>query len=303
MKRVILTGATGAIGNALIRALIADGTEVLVLAREGSARNATLPQSPLVTIRYCDLKGLADLMPIEGDAPYDVFYHFAWDGTTGQARNDMYLQNQNVRYALDAVCAAHRFGCHTFIGAGSQAEYGRVEGMLRPDTPTYPEMGYGIGKLCAGMMTREACHAIGMRHVWVRILSIYGPYDGKQSMVMSTVQKLLDGVTPSFTKGEQKWDYLYSADAARAFVMVGEKGRDGRVYVLGSGVARPLCEYIGEIRDVVAPEAALGLGEVPYAPRQVMHLQADISALREDTGWEPEYAFAEGMRELLSQWK
>ena len=81
---------------------------------------------------------------------WDVFFHFAWLGTTGAARNDMYLQNQNVRYALDAVAAAKRFGCHAFIGAGSQAEYGQVEGLLTPETPAFPEMGYGIGKLCAG---------------------------------------------------------------------------------------------------------------------------------------------------------
>ena len=80
----------------------------------------------------------------------------------------MHLQNKNVEYALDAVEAAKRFGCHTFIGAGSQAEYGRVEGLLKPDTPTFPEMGYGIAKLCAGHMTRKHAYQLGMNHIWVR---------------------------------------------------------------------------------------------------------------------------------------
>ena len=302
MKRVIITGATGAIGNALIRELIAQNIEVLVLAREGSARNATIPKSPLVTVRYCDLAGLSTLQK-EDDRTYDVFYHFAWDGTVGEARNDMYLQNRNVAYALDAVHAAKRFGCHTFIGAGSQAEYGRVEGMLTPDTPTHPEMGYGIGKLCAGLMTREECHALGMHHIWVRVLSIYGPFDGMKSMIMSTVKNFKDGIAPKFTKGEQKWDYLYSGDAARAFRLLGQKGIDGKVYVLGSGEARPLAEYIREIRDAAAPDAPLTLGEIPYGPRQVMHLQADISALREDTGWEPVCSFREGMEALMKAWQ
>ena len=298
MKKVIISGATGAIGMALIRELTEAGIGVLVLAREGSARNDRLPRGPLVEVRYCALEELSSLEN-EKNEKYDAFYHFAWDGTTGAARNDMYLQNRNVRYALDAVGAAKRFGCEVFIGAGSQAEYGRVEGLLTPDTPTRPEMGYGMGKLCAGLMTREAAHALGMRHVWVRILSIYGPYDGAGSMVASTVSKLLAGEAPKFTKGEQMWDYLYSGDAAVALCLIAEKGRDGAIYPLGSGKVRPLAEYIADIRDVVAPGFPLTFGEIPYAERQVMHLQADISSLQADTGWAPRQEFKQGIAEIL----
>ena len=232
---------------------------------------------------------------------YDVFYHFAWAGTTGAARNDMYLQNQNVRYALDAVAAAKRFGCQLFIGAGSQAEYGRVEGLLRPDTPTFPEMGYGIGKLCAGQMTREYAHQLGMEHIWVRILSVYGPNDGTQSMVMSTILKLKNGEVPEFTKGEQLWDYLYSGDAANAFRLLGEKGCDGKVYVLGSGKARPLAEYIKDIKNSVNAKAEIALGAIPYGKKQVMHLQADVTQLKQDTGWENITSFREGIRRIIEQ--
>ena len=239
MKRAVITGPTGAIGMALITQCIREGWEVLAVCHRGSARISSIPVHPRVKILETELSELGQLeQVIEGR--YDVFYHFAWAGTTGAARNDMYLQNQNVRYALDAVAAAKRFGCQLFIGAGSQAEYGRVEGLLRPDTPTFPEMGYGIGKLCAGQMTREYAHQLGMEHIWVRILSVYGPNDGTQSMVMSTILKLKNGEVPEFTKGEQLWDYLYSGDAANAFRLLGEKGCDGKVYVLGSGKARPL---------------------------------------------------------------
>lgn len=294
MKRAILTGATGAVGTALIKELIKNEIEVLVLCREGSVRNCCIPSHPLVTKEYCDLSQLSSIQNDTGKE-WDVFFHFAWKGTTGASRNDLYLQNQNVQYALDAVGAAKRFGCNTFIGAGSQAEYGRVEGVLRPDTPAFPEMGYGIGKLCAGQMTREYAHQLGLKHIWVRILSIYGPNDGKQSMVMSTIAKLQAGETPQFTKGEQLWDYLYSGDAAGAFRLLGENGHDGKVYVLGSGSARPLAEYIIEMRDVVNPLAEIALGAMPYGQRQVMHLEADINELTTDTGWKPQTAFKTGI--------
>lgn len=300
MKRAIVTGATGAIGTALIKDLINNHIEVLVLCRKDSARNKNVPVDPLVKMVYCDLTELSEIKNLT-DKSYDVFYHFAWMGTTGTARNDMYLQNQNVRYALDAVGAAKRFGCTTFIGAGSQAEYGRVEGTLKPDTPTFPEIGYGIAKLCAGQMTRVYAHQLGMRHIWTRILSVYGPSDGEQSMVMTTIKKLQTGEVPQFTKGEQMWDYLFSKDAGRAFRLIGEKGKDGKTYVLGSGQAHPLAEYIKIIRDVVRPNSRLELGAIPYTPKQVMFLQADITELNKDTGFVPEVDFVSGIKDIIGE--
>ena len=299
MKRAIITGATGAIGTALIDRLIEEKTEVLVFCRKNSKRVNALPQSPLVTIKYCSLD---ELEKVENDTgkTYDVFYHFAWDGTFGADRNDMHKQNLNVKYALDAVAAAKRFGCKTFIGAGSQAEYGRVDGKLTGKTATFPENGYGIAKLCAGQLTREYAAQLNIKHIWVRILSIYGPRDGATTMVSSAIQKFKSGETAQFTKGEQLWDYLYSADAAKAFSLLGDKGKDGKVYVLGSGIERPLKDYILDIAELVNKDAKIDFGAMPYSDKQVMRLCADISELTADTGWKPETDFKQGIKNILN---
>lgn len=299
MKKAIITGATGVIGTAMIKELTDHGVEVLVLCREGSVRNSQIPEHPLVTRKYCSLGELASLEPM--DKKYDVFYHLAWEGTTGKARDDMYLQNQNVKYALDAVGVAKRWGCHTFIGAGSQAEYGCVKGALKPDTPAFPTMGYGIGKLAAGLMTRQYAHQLGLKHIWVRIVSVYGSNDGNGSLVMTVLNKLKQAETPQLTKCEQIWDYLYSGDAARAFALLGEKGVDGKTYVLGSGRVRPLREYVEDIRDTVAPGAGLDFGVLDYYPHQAMHLQADASELEKDTGWRTATPFVRGIRHIIDE--
>lgn len=298
MKRAIITGATGVIGTALIRELIDAGVEVLVFCREGSVRNNLIPENPLVSRKYCSLEQLSVINNDTGRV-FDVFYHLAWNGTTGYARNDMYLQNQNVKYALDAVGAAKRFGCHTFIGVGSQAEYGRVEGKLRPDTPAFPENGYGYGKLCAGQMTRDYANQLGLRHLWVRVLSIYGPNDNPQSMVMSVISELCNGITPRCTMGEQQWDYLYSRDAANAFRLLGEKGIAGKVYVLGSGTVQALSDYIQTICNVVKEDSTVNFGAIPYSEKQIMYLCADIQALQHDIGFFPRYSFIDGIRETV----
>lgn len=309
MKRMIITGPTGAVGHALIEKCIEEQTEVYAVCRHHSTRLSSVPSSPLVHIIECDLENLMSLSSI---LPHecDVLYHFAWAGTSGGRRNDMYLQNQNIRYALDAVELCKEIGCKAFIGAGSQAEYGRVEGILTPSTPVLPENGYGMAKLCAGQMTRHLCNTYGIRHIWARILSIYGPCDGEQSMIMSTIGKLLCHEHAGLTSGGQMWDYLYSADAANALFLLGQKGIDQKTYCIGSGHALPLRNYIEILRDAVARELdepctsfSLGLGDLPYSEKQVMYLCADISGLTGDTWFRPSVSFEEGIAKTVTWYR
>ena len=298
MKKVIITGPTGAVGVSLIQELIAHNIEVTAICRPASKRLSSIPKHPLVRIVECGVDQLLTLKD-QLDHDYDAFYHFAWDGTYGDSRQDLYRQANNMLYTLDAVHLAHAAGCSVFVGAGSQSEFGHVEGVLHPDMPCAPDNGYGIAKLDAGRMSRLECRKLGIRHEWCRIVSLYGPFDGQYTMVMSDIYKMLRGERPQYTKGDQVWDYIYSKDAARAFRLVAEKGKDGSIYCFGTGKPRLLKDYILAIRDAVNPELEVGLGELPYYPNQVMHLEADISNLTEDTGFVPQYSFEEGIRETV----
>lgn len=302
--RIIITGPTGAIGMALINRYLQENVQIISICHKGSSRINQISKNSLINIVEADLSDLSKLnkenIGISSEDNVDIFYHFAWAGTTGQARNNMPLQIENIQYTIDAVRLAHRLGCHTFIGAGSQAEYGRVEGLLDANTPAFPENGYGMAKLCAGQMSRQLCDTLGIRHIWTRILSVYGPYDGAGSMVTSTINKLINGEKASFTPGEQMWDYLYSDDAAEAMYLLSQRGVHGRIYVLGSGKVKMLKEYISQIystvKEVTSNIGELGIGDIPYADKQVMYLGADITQLREDTGFEPKVEFEDGIR-------
>ena len=61
------------------------------------------------------------------------------------------------------------------------------------------------------------------------------------------------------------------------------------------------------MRNQIDPEAALGLGDVPYGERQVMYLCADISELTEDTGFVPQTDFSTGIAATIewvrSEWR
>lgn len=300
--RAIITGPTGAVGISLIQELCDHGWEVVAVARPHSKRLDAIPRLKNVTVVECALENIKDISDyVEGKA--DVFYHFGWDGTYGNSRLDVQEQNKNVGYTLEAVSSAKKLGCSVFVGAGSQSEFGHVQGVLHPDMPCRPDNGYGAAKLAACHMSRVMCNNLGIRHEWCRIVSLYGPFDGDHTMVMSVIRNLLEGRKPSCTNGDQIWDYIYSKDAARAFRLVAESGKDGEIYCFGTGKTRTLRQYIEVIRDTIDSNLEIGFGELPYYQNQVMHLEADIANLKNDTGFEPRYTFEEGIRETIDWMK
>ncbi len=297
MKTSIVTGPTGGIGTALLKVLASHGVETYAICRPHSKRIAHIEKNPLVHIVECDIANYASLGGQGLQA--EVFFHFAWEKTTIHGRDDLDCQLKNVGYALDAVRLAQACGCKAFIGAGSQAEYGVASEPLNGNTPVRPESGYGIAKYAAGKFTRNLCAQLKIRHSWARILSTYGVNDGEVSLISYLIRTLREGKIPELTPCGQIWDYLNCEDAAKAFYAIGERGKDGKTYCLGTGRPRPLKEYVLDVRDCIDPRREIRFGAIPYYPHQPMYLAADIRELTEDTGWKPEKTFKEGIREIL----
>lgn len=298
MKKAVITGATGSVGRAIIDKLVHENVEVTVLYHDGSKRIDGVPPNRLIKKIRCSLDEMKNFIPTKSD--FDVFYHLAWAGTTGAARDNAELQLKNIEYTLDAVNLAKRMGCRKFIGAGSQAEYGLCDKPLTPTTPTFPFTGYGMAKLAAGQLSRLHCRSLGIDHAWIRILSVYGKYDPESSVIKSAIEKFTANEKAEFSKGEQLWDFLSARDAANAFYLVGcDDKHNEKTYCLGSGEAAPLKEYIKMIHKLCNSRSEINFGAIPYSRNQVMFLQADISELTQDTGFVPSVSFESGIKELL----
>lgn len=299
MQRMVVTGATSMMGVALIQEALGHGAEVYAVVRKDSPKLSRLPQVSGLKLVFGDLESIAQWKE-KIPKPCDLFYHFAWVGTGPERNKSVMLQSRNVYYTLEAVEAAVYLGCRRFIGAGSQAEYGPLDlPRIAPDTPAVPATAYGAAKLAAGELSRQLCRELGIEWIWPRIFSVYGIYEKETAMVASCLRNMLRGVSGDFTAGEQRWDYLYSRDAGRAYYLIGEKGVPGSRYCVGSGQARPLKEYICEMGRItgVYPE---GIGRLPYPKGAVMNLCADIETLQRDTGFVPRFSFEEGIRETIA---
>lgn len=301
MQRVAITGATGMIGAALADWFALKDTAVLAITNPETERMENLSaEDYFITPLPCALAEYRDFA--EGPVvrklpPCEVFYHFAWDGTTGAACNDQVRQLRNIEAACNAVRLAKALGCTRFVFAGTHAECGLLgQGVkFAPDTPVNPVNAYGTAKAQAAEQTRELARELGIEHIHVRIGSVYGPGDADTSVLTQALFHAWHDEPFACTAGEQQWDHLYVGDAVDALCRLAEQGADGATYCLGSGQTVPLKEHIQMACEVANPDFQPDFGALEYPENQPMYLCADISTLVQDTGFEPLMSFADGI--------
>ena len=297
MKRVVITGATSMIGVAVINECLINNIEVVAIARKNSARISRLPCSDLLTVIESDLSSLSAIQL--GALNCDVFYHFAWDGTVRGPREDVSLQWNNLKYTMDAVALAHKIGCRTFIGAGSQAEYGICTKKIYANTSVNPVTPYGVAKYAAGKLSASFCEKYGMKSVWGRIFSTYGTNDNAETMIKYALRQFREGQPAKFSAATQKWNYLYEKDAGKIFYLLGEKDVPSGTYCVASEDTRPLKEFILEMKELYGKGAECEFALPTQTP--MVSLDPDITSLVEAIDWHPQTTFAEGIRKIISQ--
>ena len=87
MKRAIISGAAGFIGNAVARELMGQGVQVTAVVKPGTLQGeeAFRIKDLKASIIECDLKEIENLPNLINERDYDVFYQFAWDGVDKEA--------------------------------------------------------------------------------------------------------------------------------------------------------------------------------------------------------------------------
>lgn len=297
--KVFLTGAAGFVGAATLQALLADGHEVAAPVRPGStaARLVALEGSyRRIEVDLRDGDGVAaavtDFLP-------ECVIHLAWWGVANSAR----FERRQIAENLDAACAiveaAGACGATSFVGIGSQGEYGRIESM-REDALPQPTTLYGASKLAALFLTRQLAAQTGMRHAWGRIFSTYGPGDNEGWLIPTLIGTMLAGQRPQVTLGTQYWDWLYVEDVARAIVALATTPSAEGIFNIGSGQPVTVRSMVEAVRDLAAPGMELAFGEIPFRPDQVMHMKADITRLTSITGWRPQVTMDEGLSRTVA---
>ena len=293
-----MTGANGFIGSAVVKYLSGQGVEVLALCHNGHSDK--LEGLPLVKIGFFELENMQALRESVPKDEYDIFYHFAWKGSAGIARADTKLQLDNVQWTVEALEAAHALGCKRFVGAGSIMEY---EAIAEHQTQGHkPGLGtiYGGGKLAAHIMSQTVAAKLGMEFLWGEITNAYGAGEVSPRLVNTALRKCIRGESPQFTAGTQNYDFVYIDDVARAFYLIGEKGKPFHEYLIGSSKARPLREFLLEMKTSVAPDLDFIFGDVPFTGVNLPLSCYDCDEIERDTGFRAEISFAEGAKQTIT---
>lgn len=298
MKKVIVSGSNGFVGAAVVRELIKNNVEVVALHTPGHCDN--IPVSSLIH-RIPML--LDNLMPLKEEIPFescDTFFHFAWAGSAGSARADTKLQLQNAQWTVECLNVAKELGCKRFVGAGSIMENETFAAAFAPGNK--PGLGYiyGSGKLVAHTMAKSVAAGIGIELLWAQITNAYGPGELSPRFVNTTLRKIIKREPLQFTSGIQNYDFIYIDDLARAFRLIGEKGKPFCEYIIGSSQAKQLREFILEMKEAVAPDQEFIFGDVPFTGINLPISDFNCSDIENDTGFKAEISFAEGCRLTLN---
>lgn len=299
MQRVIVIGANGFLGSHLAIQLANEGKEVLALAFEGTEYEF-LKGKVGITCGEFTFDNINDI-----DASgYDTIFHMAWAGVSTTFKNEALTQAQNILYGLKVLEFAEKYQVNKVVIPGSASEVSCGQGVITGYEIPAPSDFYSASKVA----TRFVCQTYARQHnidlVWTLITSIYGPGRNDNNLITYAIKTLLKGKKPSFTGLEQQWDYLYIDDLISALIALGEKGKGGKVYPVGSGEHRQMNEYVYMLRDMIDPSLPLGIGDYPYKnPDTIDNQVLDITALKEDTGFVPHFAFEQGIEKTIKYYK
>lgn len=291
MKKVVVTGANGFIGSHLVKRLLEENIEVISVDLEG--RNNNIPASSKFVA--CDLSTPELLLERISDTDIDTFYHLAWLGLTGDKRGSFEVQLNNAKNAINALITAHKLGCKNFIGAGSIME---DETNVAVDTAEHrPGIGYvyGAGKYVAKSMCKCIASTIGINMIWAKITNTYGVGELSDRFINTTIRKIINHEKLQFTAATQNYDFVYIDDIAKAFYLIGEKGIPFKSYMISSGNAQQLKQYIIRIRELLAPDAELNFGDVPFTGVNLPLEVFSNSDLVKDTGFSCDVSFDVGI--------
>jgi len=299
VKKAIVTGANGFIGQAVIKELLKNNVEVIAILRK--EENKKFIQNKHVHAIVCDLENINDLtknMKIENA---DVFYHFAWDGSAGEKRADTKLQLKNVQWTIDSIETAKELKCKKFVCAGSIMEQETIAAAYKYGNK--PGMGYiyGSSKMAAHSMGKSIAVNIGIDFIWAEITNAYGVGEVSARFINTTIRKILNDEPLQFTSAIQNYDFIYISDVARAFYLIGEKGKAFGEYVIGSSSAQPLKNFILEMKDTLAPDKEFIFGDIPFTGINLEIKAFSTKKLEEDTGFRPEVSFCDGIKKT-SDW-
>jgi nucleoside-diphosphate-sugar epimerase len=296
VKRVLITGATGFIGNHCLPLLKQRGYEVYATsskARQTVSEGVNWVKCNLLVDNIKEL--LASIKPTH-------LLHFAWITEPG-----LYWKSKDnllwLKAGIDLMEAFALHGGKRAVFSGTCAEYDwNASEFEEQMTPCLPHTLYGSSKLALQLVLDAFAKERGFSSAWGRIFYLYGAGEHSQRFVPSVINGLLQKKPVPCSHGNQLRDFLHVQDVADAFVTLLDSQLQGAVNI-GSGVGVTLKQVIAKITERLGESDLIQFDALQASLHEPDHLVATTKRLQGELGWSPKFSLEEGLGHAISWWK
>jgi nucleoside-diphosphate-sugar epimerase len=286
MKSVLITGATGFIGNALANFLGARGCDVHVVVR---SQPGQVPAGRKVHLYDGNVPSLTAALE---QAKPDVVFHMA-SLFLADHRPDQVsaLIGSNLLFGTQLLEAMSLTGAARLVNAGTSWQHFGTQAYR-------PVNLYAATKQAFEDIVAYYHDARALSCVSLKLFDTYGPGDTRRKLVNLLIDAAASQQRLDMSPGLQVVDLTYIDDVVAAFAMAGERLLGTREPCLAnhfvSGDRLTVRELVGAVESALGRQLQVSFGGRPYREREVM-LPVDADA-RLLPGWEKKHDLREGLR-------
>ena len=302
--RILLTGGAGFIGSHVAEAYLAEGHDVRVIDNLATGRRANVPA--VARLHEVDILS-PEVETIFAEFRPEVVNHFAAQASVKVSANDPVLDLQvNGGGTARIAQLAARHGSQKLIYAASGGTaYGQPRFLpITEEHPLEPVSNYGASKLAGELYVRLTARTQGLDFTILRYGNAYGPRQnphGEAGVVAIFTGLMLAGQPCTIDgDGEQRKDYIYVGDMARANILALEKGSGG-TYNVGTGDGITVNQIFKTLSDATGNTVEPRHG--PSRVGDVRDFWLDSSLAERDLGWRPQTSFEEGIRRTVESFR
>ncbi|MBC7508751.1 MAG: NAD(P)-dependent oxidoreductase [Ferruginibacter sp.] len=279
MKKILVTGATGFIGNYVIAELLKRNLIVIASSSEIEKAKAATWFSMVKYIPF-NLKEFNHSINYYQffDKP-DAMIHLAWEGLPNYKSAFHVEENLPRHYSFLKNCILH--GMTDITVTGTCFEYGMIEGCLTEKMDTRPANAYAIAKDTLRKQLQILQGTKGFSFKWVRLFYMFGAGQSPNSLLSQLDKALIQKEAVfNMSGGEQERDYLSVEKVAENIVKIALQNKVTGIINCCSGVPIKVKEFVQDFLLATKQHIQLNLGYYPYADYEPMRFWGDDTKLK-----------------------
>jgi nucleoside-diphosphate-sugar epimerase len=299
VKKVLLTGATGYIGQFAVRYLLDKNYIVHAVTSKPLTKtsNENLIWHEVNLLKPYEVKDL-----IERVHPTHLL-HFAWYVEHGKFWN----ASENLDWLQMSLSLAKQFvenGGKRIVVSGTCAEYDWTNKgpFFEFGTPFRPHTLYGAAKNSMSLTLEKYGKASDCSFASGKVFFSFGANESPNRLIPSVIRSLLENKLAETSHGNQIRDFLYVEDIAKAFVELLESEVVGAVNI-ASGKGIKLKKIIEIIANIIGRPELLRVGALPVSKDEPLEIVADMTRLHKEVGFKENYNLKERLKETINWWR